>query len=172
MAPLTDTELGVLRLEAKITPGGAKESAALTQLGLTPTAYYTLLARLISRPEALQFDPQLIKRLWRLQDRRLALAGRQRMEPSTSVGSPAPGSNESALIVGSPDGGPDGTRTRAVRSQDAPTAAASAVHTELFPTELPALTDPRIAAKLAMRPSRRRRVGRWERSQKGQIRTL
>jgi hypothetical protein len=44
---------------------GAKEEAIRRQFGLSPTAYYHLLSRLIDDPAALQSDPLLVKRLQR-----------------------------------------------------------------------------------------------------------
>ncbi len=52
---------------------GAKEQAITEVLGLTATRYYQLLNELIDRPEALKFDPVLVKRL------RAQRARRQRM---------------------------------------------------------------------------------------------
>jgi hypothetical protein len=60
------------------TPG-AKEQAIAEVLGITATRYYQLLNELIDRPEALQFDPVLVKRL------RAQRARRQRIR------SPRPG---------------------------------------------------------------------------------
>jgi hypothetical protein len=40
-----------------------KEQAISDVLGLTATRYYQLLNELIDRPEALEFDPVLVKRL-------------------------------------------------------------------------------------------------------------
>lgn len=58
---------------------GAKEQAIAEVLSLTATRYYQLLNELIDRPEALQFDPVLVKRL------RAQRARRQRIR------SPRPG---------------------------------------------------------------------------------
>ena len=58
---------------------GAKEQAIAEVLGITATRYYQLLNALIDRPEALKFDPALVKRL------RTRRAGRQRIR------SPRPG---------------------------------------------------------------------------------
>jgi hypothetical protein len=52
---------------------GAKEQAITEVLGLAATRYYQLLNELIDRPEALKFDPVLVKRL------RAQRARRQRM---------------------------------------------------------------------------------------------
>jgi hypothetical protein len=58
---------------------GAKEQAMAEVLGISATRYYQLLNELIDRPEALQFDPALVKRL------RARRARRQRIR------SPRPG---------------------------------------------------------------------------------
>ncbi|HEX2025794.1 MAG TPA: DUF3263 domain-containing protein [Actinomycetota bacterium] len=44
----------------------AKERAIRERLGLSPTRYYQLLNRLIDEPDALAYDPMLVKRLRRL----------------------------------------------------------------------------------------------------------
>ena len=49
---------------------GAKEQAISDLLGLSATRYYQLLNDLIDRPEALGFDPVLVKRLRRQRARR------------------------------------------------------------------------------------------------------
>ena len=58
---------------------GAKEQAIAEALGISSTRYYQLLNELIDSPEALKFDPVLVKRL------RAQRARRQRMR------SPQPG---------------------------------------------------------------------------------
>ena len=45
---------------------GAKEQAIRAQFGMSATRYYQVLNALIDRPEALAFDPLLVKRLRRL----------------------------------------------------------------------------------------------------------
>jgi hypothetical protein len=42
---------------------GAKEQAIADTLGIPSTRYYQLLNELIDSPEALKFDPVLVKRL-------------------------------------------------------------------------------------------------------------
>lgn len=49
---------------------GAKETAVREQLGLSAVRYYQVLNGLLDRPEALQHDPLLVRRLRRLRDRR------------------------------------------------------------------------------------------------------
>lgn len=140
-------------MEARPWPAGAKETAALADLDLTPADYYGILSRLISRPEAVEFDAQLIKRLWRIQDRRQFLRG---------VRAPVPGVFEFGAS------GPDRTRTGNHRSQDAPAAAAPAIPTELCPIELLAHPPAVMVARMEQRAAgrRRRRIGRWERAQR------
>jgi hypothetical protein len=50
-----------------------KEQAISDVLGLTATRYYQLLNELIDRPEALEADPVLVKRLQALRARRLRI---------------------------------------------------------------------------------------------------
>jgi hypothetical protein len=45
---------------------GAKEQAVREQFGMSATRYYQVLNALIDRPEAIAFDPLLVKRLRRL----------------------------------------------------------------------------------------------------------
>jgi hypothetical protein len=62
---------------------GRKELAVRERFGLSPARYYQLLNRLIEQPEALEYDPMLVRRLRRLRDarrrkrfaRRLGLGG-------------------------------------------------------------------------------------------------
>jgi hypothetical protein len=44
---------------------GAKDREITDALGVSPTRYYQLLNELIDRPEAAEFDPELIARLRR-----------------------------------------------------------------------------------------------------------
>lgn len=44
---------------------GAKEQAVREHFGMSSTRYYQLLNQLIDRPEALEHDPMLVKRLRR-----------------------------------------------------------------------------------------------------------
>jgi hypothetical protein len=56
---------------------GAKETAIRDRFGVTPTRYYQVLNALVDRPDALEADPLLVRRLRRL---RLARA-RTRSSP-------------------------------------------------------------------------------------------
>jgi hypothetical protein len=49
---------------------GAKEQAIREQFAMSGTRYYQVLNALIDRPEALAFDPLLVKRLRRLRSAR------------------------------------------------------------------------------------------------------
>jgi hypothetical protein len=49
---------------------GPKERAIRERFGLSAARYHQLLNRLIDRPEALAYDPMLVRRLRRLRDRR------------------------------------------------------------------------------------------------------
>lgn len=57
---------------------GSKERAIRERFGLSAARYYQLLNRLIDSPEALRYDPMLVKRLRRLRAarRRQRFAGR------------------------------------------------------------------------------------------------
>lgn len=49
---------------------GPKEPAIRERFGLSAARYYQLLNRLVDRPEALAYDPMLVRRLRRLRDDR------------------------------------------------------------------------------------------------------
>jgi hypothetical protein len=49
---------------------GAKEQAIREQFAMSATRYYQVLNALIDRPEAIAFDPLLVKRLRRLRSAR------------------------------------------------------------------------------------------------------
>jgi len=49
---------------------GAKEKAIRDRLGLPATRYYQVLNALLDRPDALVYDPMLVRRLRRLRARR------------------------------------------------------------------------------------------------------
>ncbi|MBA2574075.1 MAG: DUF3263 domain-containing protein [Actinomycetota bacterium] len=49
---------------------GAKEQAVREQFAMSSTRYYQVLNALIDRPDALAFDPLLVKRLRRLRSAR------------------------------------------------------------------------------------------------------
>jgi Protein of unknown function (DUF3263) len=71
MATLSEQDMRVLAFERSWwRQPGAKEQAISDLLGLSATRYYQLLNELIDRPEALGFDPVLVKRLRRQRARR------------------------------------------------------------------------------------------------------
>ena len=78
-AGLPARDLAILAFERRWWRfAGAKEEAIRRELGLSPTAYYQLLSRLLDDPLALQAEPVLVDRLRRLRatrDRRRAGAG-------------------------------------------------------------------------------------------------
>ena len=51
---------------------GAKEQAIRDLFSMSATRYYQILNNLIDRPEALAFDPMLVKRLRRMRSSRMA----------------------------------------------------------------------------------------------------
>lgn len=64
MPALSERDIRVLAFERGTwRNSGAKEQAIAEVLGLTATRYYQLLDELIDTPEALKFDPVLVKRL-------------------------------------------------------------------------------------------------------------
>lgn len=68
---LSPTEAEMLAFERQWWKfAGAKEQAIRELFDLSATRYYQVLNRLIDRPEALQFDPMLVKRLRRTREAR------------------------------------------------------------------------------------------------------
>jgi Protein of unknown function (DUF3263) len=64
MPALSERDMRVLAFERGTwRTAGAKEQAIAEGLGLSSTRYYQLLNELIDSPEALKFDPALVKRL-------------------------------------------------------------------------------------------------------------
>jgi hypothetical protein len=59
---------------------GAKEQAVREKFDMSSTRYYQVLNALIDRPEALEFDPLLVRRLRRLR------AARQRARSARRLG--------------------------------------------------------------------------------------
>jgi Protein of unknown function (DUF3263) len=84
-APLADRDRAVLAFERQWWKyAGAKEEAIRREFGMSPTAYYQLLTRLIDDPAALEADPMLVKRLQRQR------AARHRQRTSRTLGAPGP----------------------------------------------------------------------------------
>ncbi|MDP9433402.1 MAG: DUF3263 domain-containing protein [Actinomycetota bacterium] len=68
---LSEREREVLAFERQWWKyAGAKEQAIRELFGMSATRYYQVLNALLDRPEALQFDPMLVKRLRRLRTTR------------------------------------------------------------------------------------------------------
>jgi len=68
---LTDRDRAILDFERTWwTEGGSKELAIRERFELSATRYYQLLADLIDSPDALAFDPLVVRRLRRVRDRR------------------------------------------------------------------------------------------------------
>ena len=86
MAGLSELDKRILAFEQSWWQfPGAKEREILEVFGMPVTRYYQLLNELIDRPEALAFDPVLVKRL------RAQRARRQRMRsprPKPAKGRP------------------------------------------------------------------------------------
>ena len=84
MSALSERDMRLLAFERGTwRTAGAKEQAIVEALGISATRYYQLLNELIDRPEALAFDPALVKRL------RAQRARRQRIRSPRSKGRPA-----------------------------------------------------------------------------------
>jgi len=68
---LTDREKEILAFERQWWKyAGAKEQAVRELFDLSSTRYYQALNALIDRPEALAYDPMLVKRLRRMRQSR------------------------------------------------------------------------------------------------------
>jgi hypothetical protein len=83
MSALSERDMRLLAFERGTwRTAGAKEQAIVEVLGISATRYYQLLNELIDSPDALKFDPVLVKRL------RAQRTRRQRMR------SPQPGTSQ------------------------------------------------------------------------------
>lgn len=70
---LDERERSILAFELEHwAHAGAKEDAIRTQFGLTSGRYYQLLNALIDSPAAYVYDPQLVRRLQRVREARMA----------------------------------------------------------------------------------------------------
>lgn len=66
---LTDQDRQILKFESqRWKQRGSKESAIRDEFRMTPTQYYQALSRLITRPQALEYDPVLVGQLTRQRD--------------------------------------------------------------------------------------------------------
>src|SRR6202050_1562027 len=112
MSGLSERDMRILAFERRgWRSPGVKEQAISDTLGIPATRYYQLLNELIDRPEALAFDPALVKRL------RAQRARRQRIRSPPSKGRPR--------ARGPPGGSPPapGARGAGGRAGPAPPAA-------------------------------------------------
>jgi SOS-response transcriptional repressor LexA len=68
---LTDREKAILDFERSWwTEDGVKDALIEERFDLSSSRYYQLLNELLERPEALAYDPLVVRRLRRLRDRR------------------------------------------------------------------------------------------------------
>ena len=68
---LTDRDRAILDFERSWwTESGPKDTAIRERFELSGTRYYQLLTELIDEPDALAYDPLLIRRLRRVRERR------------------------------------------------------------------------------------------------------
>jgi hypothetical protein len=68
---LTERDRAILDFERTWwTEGGSKELAIREHFELSATRYYQLLGELMDSPEALAYDPLVVRRLRRVRDRR------------------------------------------------------------------------------------------------------
>ena len=68
---LTDRDRAILDFERTWwTESGPKEQVIRERFDLSGTRYYQLLNELLDSPEALEYDPLVVRRLRRLRDRR------------------------------------------------------------------------------------------------------
>ncbi len=78
---LTDRDLAILELERSWWRyPGAKDTAVREKFDMTPTRYYQVLNALIDRPESLEADAMLVRRLRRLRDERARQRSSRRLQ--------------------------------------------------------------------------------------------
>lgn len=78
---LSERDLEILAFERQWWKyAGAKESAVRERFGMSSTRYYQVLNALIDRPESVEADPLLVRRLRRLR------AARQRQRSARRLG--------------------------------------------------------------------------------------
>ena len=81
---LSDRDRAILDFERTWwTQPGSKESRIREELALSSTRYYELLAGLVESPDAMSYDPLVVRRVRRLRAarRRARLGGRSAAEP-------------------------------------------------------------------------------------------
>jgi hypothetical protein len=77
----------VLDFERSWRPSGrSKERAIRESFGITPTRYHQVLVRAVETPDALAYDPMLVRRLRRLRDTRRRTRLARRLGRSTPHG--------------------------------------------------------------------------------------
>ena len=77
---LTQRELEILDFERQWWRyAGAKEQAVREKFDMSATRYYQVLNALIDRPDALAFDPMLVKRLRRMRAARTRARSARRL---------------------------------------------------------------------------------------------
>jgi hypothetical protein len=83
--PLSERDRAMLTFEKQYWKyTGAKEQAIRDRFELSATRYYQVLNALLDRPEALEFEPMLVKRLRRQRAaRQRARSGRAQPRPTT-----------------------------------------------------------------------------------------
>lgn len=69
---MTADDWAILELAAQPLRHAGTRDAQIRDLGLTPTAFYARLNRIIDMPEALAAQSVLVNRLRRMRERRLA----------------------------------------------------------------------------------------------------
>ena len=68
---LTDQDRAIIDFErAWWQASGRKDVAVRERLGLSPSRYYTCLNQLLEKPEAMDYDPMVVRRLRRMRDQR------------------------------------------------------------------------------------------------------
>jgi hypothetical protein len=81
---LSDRDRAILDFERTWwSEPGPKETAIKERFDLSPTRYYQVLADLLDSPDAIAYDPLVVRRLRRLRDRRrrARFEGRRAGEP-------------------------------------------------------------------------------------------
>jgi hypothetical protein len=77
---LTDRDQRILEFERQWWKfAGAKEQAIREQFDMSATRYYQVLNALIDQPQALAFDPMLVKRLQRMRAARARARSARRL---------------------------------------------------------------------------------------------
>lgn len=82
--PLSDRDRAILDFERSWwTESGPKENAIRERFDLSPTRYYQVLQELLEGPDAMEYDPLVVRRLRRMRDkrRRAKFEGRSAGQP-------------------------------------------------------------------------------------------